>query len=348
MSNQTPVLPYVPPAWATGHITFSDAAFLSTLVTELAPSAIVEVGVASGCSSAVLLQAQSCIQRAENPSAPWLFSYDVSEYCYFDASRLVGAAVDEMAPDLRPFWCLTIGDALKAREMLSGRELVLGFIDADHRHPWPTLDLLAILPTLRTGAWVALHDIRLPQLGSGPMYDNHGAEYLFDAWPWAKRSEGNIGAVRLDASPDEIRAFCAGLLDVAWEAPIPRETLVALGQQRGAMAVDDERSPADRAILDIKRIASPTRPLVVWGAGQAGREFLARLRAADVRVFAVVDSDANKQGQMVDTFTIGDPHQLRATGDARPFVVVCSQFAGQIADALDAQGFIAGFDYLVV
>jgi hypothetical protein len=348
MAPHTTTLRYTPPAWATGHITASDAAFLATLVTELAPSEMVEVGVASGCSSAVLLQALAGVQRTTEPALPWLFSFDIATHCYFDPSRLVGAAVDDMAPDLRSHWRLFAGDALAAREMLRQRELPLGFIDADHRHPWPTLDFLAILPTLRAGAWVALHDIRLPELGSGPMFDNHGAQYLFEAWPWTKRSDGNIGAVRLEASTQEIHAFCARLLDVKWEATVSRATLEALGQQRGAEAFDDERSPIDRAIARVRQAASPDRPLMVWGAGQAGREFLTRLRAAGIPVATVLDRDPAKHGSRCEGVVVGDPASLRTSNGHRPFVAVCSIYAEEIGHELDRLGLIAGFDYTLV
>jgi len=35
------------------------------------------------------------------------------------------------------------------------------FIDAHHSHPWATLDTMLVLPLVKTGAWIAWHDIAL-------------------------------------------------------------------------------------------------------------------------------------------------------------------------------------------
>ncbi len=347
-----PAFQYDPPRWSTGHIMQADAAFLAALVEDTSPAEMLEVGVASGCSSAVLLQALSRVDRQPGAAAEWLYSFDVAERCYFDASHRVGDAVHELTPDLRAHWRLTLGDALAARHLLRGRNLRLAFIDADHRHPWPTLDLLAILPTLRARAWVALHDIRLPELGRGPLYDNHGAQVLFDAWPWTKRDAGNIGAIRLDASPAEIHTRCLGVLERPWEASVPRAVLRALGLPHQGRMTED--SPADRAIAVIARARHASRPLIIWSAGQAGREFLSCLRDEQVPVDAFVDTDPRKQTQVIEGLDVRPPETLFACASdsgsrrERPFVAVCGIYAAEIRAELDARGFVAEVDYVIV
>lgn len=118
MSTDTSELIYRPPAWATGNISSTDARFLANLVREIGSTPVVEIGVASGCSSGVLLQAaEAYVDAARRAEGPWLISFDVAERCYFDASRSVGAAVDDMASALRRHWQLNVGDAVAARRL---------------------------------------------------------------------------------------------------------------------------------------------------------------------------------------------------------------------------------------
>jgi hypothetical protein len=98
--------------------------------------------------------------------------------------------------------------------------LDLIFIDGDHRHPWPLLDVLHLAPSARREAWIALHDIALPRLY--PEYQIYGPTWLFAAWPAEKIAGAgdaqNIGAVRL---PADLTALIPMALDLverhAWE-----------------------------------------------------------------------------------------------------------------------------------
>jgi hypothetical protein len=343
---------YTPPAWVTGHISHGDAAFLAGLVKELTPDAVVEIGVASGCSSAVLLEALASVHGAPVAGNPWLYSFDAIDHCYFDPSKRVGAAVDEMAPRLRDAWRLTIDNGLAARRLLSGNALTCAFIDANHCHPWPTLDLLALLPVLRQGAWVALHDISLSRLNSSPECQVHGAEYLFDEWPWSKRAEstlGNIGAIRLEGSGAETFDHCMHLLAKPWQVYPPAEIREALGLPERFLG----NTPAVHAAFDALRRALPlqagagSRRLIIWGAGQAGRDTFIRLRDAGFQVDGFADRSPARQGQRLYDLDVRDPASLWA-GEAIPFVAACGLYAGEIARDLQAHGFVEGNDFVAL
>ena len=105
--------------------------------------------------------------------------------------------------------------------MFETRSVGLVMIDADHRHPGAALDLLALMPVLRDGALVVLHDIDLDliqaQAGKdAPIED--GPKRLFDSWPYEKTRESgggpsNIGVLRVPADRVDVARFLCALID---------------------------------------------------------------------------------------------------------------------------------------
>jgi hypothetical protein len=334
------------PRWGRGTITDEDARFLHDLVLEMAPPAMVELGVASGCSSAVLLEALAKAVRQETPDGIWLHSFDVMDHCYFDPARPVGAAVAELLPHLLEHWGLTVGDALQARVQLAGRDLPLAFIDANHLHPWAAADLLALLPVLAPGAWVALHDIRLPLLGL-PKSQGHGPLHLFEQWQGPKRSGGtndNIGAIRLPCDVREARAILEKVLESPWEAELPEATLDALGIGARPVLASHSVEKRRRAVLVLRGAVDQSRPVYIWGTGQAGRGLLTFLRKRSLPVQAFVDRDPARQGQVVDGLRVCSPAEVTPAKVPRPFFVFTGTYAEEIAAALETAGW-AGGDY---
>lgn len=209
---------YKPPAWATGYISGGDTEFLLELVTGVRPESVLELGVASGASSAALLFALDHLPPTANGRS--LLSCDVRPSCYFDNTRGTGSAVDEMYPGHQTRWTLnTDTDARRLSQSIAPATFDLLFIDANHSHPWPLLDLLHLVHVAKPGAWVALHDIQLPILN--PSYQVYGPMWLFDAWPFDKEhgldGSRNIGAVQL---PDDLRQLvpmARELFERSWE-----------------------------------------------------------------------------------------------------------------------------------
>ena len=198
------------PSWASGTISTEDAAFLDAMIDKVRPDHFHEIGVASGTSSALIL---STMATYSNPSSIWLRSYDLIPECYFDSSRNVGDATREMVPGLLDRWQLKVGttalDVVRDKPA-AGRPLY--FIDANHIHPWPTLDLIALLPGLRPGDGIVLHDINLPAKTNGKFPD-YGAQWLFETWLGPRLEPDvaipNIGAIFM---PDDVRLVLPSLL----------------------------------------------------------------------------------------------------------------------------------------
>lgn len=232
------------PDWAGGCIGLVDAMFLYDLIAATRPARVIELGVASGASSALLLLAMhdAGVPPIALDGRASLRSFDLHRWCYFDRRRAVGSAVEELAPELAHGWELTTSaTSADAARALAGAGAPLAFIDADHRHPWPAADVLTLQPALAPGAWIALHDIDLPaaaareerRTGRRADWAQRGAKLLFDCWPFEKFAgvgEGsNIGAIRLPADRPATAADLGPMLNEAWECEPPAWVRGVLG-----------------------------------------------------------------------------------------------------------------------
>lgn len=206
------------PAWVRGAISVDEAEFIDGLVGDVQPQSAVEIGVAAGVSSAALLLALDRLPAAAGERS--LYSCDVTGRCYFDEQRHTGEATPEMYPTARARWVLdTDSDARRLAGRLPEHSVDLTFIDANHYHPWPLLDVLHMTRLAKPGSWVVLHDVALPRVH--PAVQVYGAQWLFDAWPCERQSgtgkAANIGAIRLPSDATALTAFAIALLQRTWE-----------------------------------------------------------------------------------------------------------------------------------
>ncbi len=198
------------PKWARGSISREDARFLDGIIQEVRPDQVYEVGVASGASSAVILSSMAIYGGL---SQVWLHSYDVADFCYFDRARALGDAACAMVPDLLNHWKLNANTtALDIPHVHAPGTKSLYFLDANHSHPWPALDLIALLPGLQTGDHVVLHDIGPVRQASGHFAD-HGTQWFFEDWQGERLAPDvrlpNIGAIII---PEDKRLILASLV----------------------------------------------------------------------------------------------------------------------------------------
>jgi hypothetical protein len=161
---------------------------------------------------------------------------DLSERCFIDQTKPVGFEIPELVPHLSSRIRVHAGkDARHVQQIARAGELQLVFIDADHQHPRPTLDLLRVARFVRPEGWVVIHDIELGSLGermdaAGTPLEHgapSGAQWLFEAWPFGKISGGNIGALRLPSNLRDLVPFALTMLRIPSELePLPtRRTL---------------------------------------------------------------------------------------------------------------------------
>jgi predicted O-methyltransferase YrrM len=220
----------------SGAIGMGDLLFLHAFVNVLAPDRVVEIGTLSGFSAAVIADAVAQQQRPESESVV-VDTIDLSQRCMTDQTKPVGFEIPQLVPRLSSRIRVHAGqDARYVEQIARAGELQLVFIDADHQHPRPTLDLIRVSRFVRPGGWAIVHDIELGPLGervraAGVAFEHgpFGAQWLFEAWPFEKISGGNIGALRLPSNVRDLVPFALAMLRIPPELePIPtRRTLEA-------------------------------------------------------------------------------------------------------------------------
>lgn len=137
---------------AATELSAENCSFLAGLIRRYRPATLLEVGVSAGGSSALILHILDKLGLGSE-----LVSVDLNDRWYRDTSRLTGWAARELYPD-REDWRLITGKYLP--EVIEGldREFDFCFLDTVHSLPGELLDYLVILPFMREGGIMAMHD----------------------------------------------------------------------------------------------------------------------------------------------------------------------------------------------
>jgi predicted O-methyltransferase YrrM len=215
------------PSWTAASISDKDAAFFAGLAMTVRPCKVVEVGVASGWGSVVFLEALAS-SRCESTH---YFGVDIAERFFYDQKYATGDAVSEVASHRAHHYKLLIGRTMAEVAEEIGDGIDFAFIDAHHMHPWPTLDLLSLLPYLKPGSWIALHDLNLCRK-QDQEHQNRGPKYLFEAWEEDKAHSIEIptmaGAIRIGKKPEEHLPLLLDILHTPWELTVEERFLSPL------------------------------------------------------------------------------------------------------------------------
>ena len=207
-----------------GAIGSSDYFFLTAMASILAPVRVVEVGTSTGFSSALI--AAALHRRHPQAHGPRVDTIDFHSRYIVDQTKPIGFEIPDLLPQLVDVVRVhTSRQSDFVRELARREELAFVFIDADHQHPWPLLDLLRVAPYVRKAGWVLLHDIQLGTMGENAKARGEslaygapfGAEWLFNRWPFPKISGGNIGAVQLPSNKADIAPIALELMALPFE-----------------------------------------------------------------------------------------------------------------------------------
>lgn len=186
-----------------------DLCVLEYVIQALKPTTVVELGVASGFTTSFILNS---LDRNADHKLWTVASYDIAEYCAEDADdrRRIGFCVDLLAPHLKSRWSLKTGKTSldMVAEPGSFPRDALAIVDANHFHPWPLIDVLALSRIMPKGCWILVQDIDHHRrmfgdafrLNSDPVEGSYGPSLIYSSWPGRKvRGIGgcfNVGLIR--------------------------------------------------------------------------------------------------------------------------------------------------------
>lgn len=158
--------------WKTemGAIDGHDLRFIDSLLVEAPPRTLVEIGCASGLSTALLAM------MVDQTGPASITSFDLGKKFYVDPTKPVGYLLSEIPALSNVKTEVVTGRAcLAVPERFSPQSVDFCFVDASHRHPWPVIDTLVMLPFLKTGTYMVHHD---PQMATNPRKHETGPKVV--------------------------------------------------------------------------------------------------------------------------------------------------------------------------
>lgn len=196
--------------------------FLNGIVRKFKPKKIVEIGVASGGSSIILLNAIADSNNAK------LYSIDLNPKNY------IGFCVNKYFPQFMKNWNLFKGNFTTEYMEKIGNNIDMVLIDTAHFEPGEILDFLIVLPFLKEEAIVIFHDIA-NQITISSIGRNEWAPYIiFNAIRGEKYLpkgkyilKQDIGAIKLDKNQRQYHKDYFRLLGGQWQY-FPKEIFIKL------------------------------------------------------------------------------------------------------------------------
>lgn len=204
--------------------------FLCGLIKKYKPDKLVEVGVAEGGTSAVIL---NCL-RLISPHCK-MYSVDLNERLYYNDKYQTGYLLNEVYEELSNFNMhkMLLGKYLPEQMKEIGGDIDFVIMDTVHNLPGELLDFLCICPFLSNNAVVVLHDISLSTIQSKGICQSYATNVLFSSvsgskyWNPNDRDLCNIAAIKLDETTKPKISDVFSALNIAW-AYIPDKEEIEL------------------------------------------------------------------------------------------------------------------------
>lgn len=302
--------------------------FLCGLIREKRPEKIVEVGVAAGGTTCVILK---CINLVGGNTK--VYSVDLNNDYWRDPSKRTGYMLDELPQELKEGHRLLTGKYLAERleEIAPLRNIDFLILDTVHSLPGELFDFIAAYPYLNKNAVVVLHDIVLNHLDGN--FETYATKIVFDVVAADKyfmlnthTQEGqkagmeNIAAFQLNVDTGKYISNCFFALTITW-AYFPREqeldiyrNLVkreyekeqlelwdcAVKMQRLTQSVKCIKQDIGgwQEFIELKRKWRLADKVCIYGFGAKGQTYLDFAIREGLRVDAIVVSDEKPTGNI--------------------------------------------------
>ena len=174
--------------------------FINGIIRKYKPKKCLEIGVASGGSSTIILNAIKDINNS------FLISLDLNVLLYQNDKFKTGYVVFQYFPELTNKWKLYTGE--QPHKFLDKLHIKFDFLflDTAHFSPGEIINVIEVLPFLEKNAIIVLHDIKVPLLSDKILMPKlHPSNILLMAALYGdkvfldnkKRYINNIGAIHL-------------------------------------------------------------------------------------------------------------------------------------------------------
>lgn len=323
--------------------------FLNALLLREKPTKILEIGVYSGGSSAIMLNAVRHIPDSR------VYGIDFMEHTTDTPRRNIGAVVDDYS-ELKERYTLFTGSIACSFLDQIGDGIDFCLIDTAHFLPGEILDFLMAFPYLKNGCTLIFHDTQLhsnkgvdslatncillnaikgerltPTIPESSIFRETLAKMGMDCPPDFFPFP-NIGGVTLDKSMEKDMLGVFTLLTLKW-AYYPAAEHIALMEKHFARFYDSYcleffrrvtllREFRKNTAVDIANLLSSGVPLYIYGAGKQGRAFLAMCRdlAPSLAFAGFLDASPALAGQTLDGLQVIVPEVPGSRGE-QPFVI---------------------------
>jgi len=153
----------------SGPITISEAQYIGKLIEIYKPKTFLEIGTASGLSGGIIAK------YLDKNKGKQFITVDLSHNFYADITKSTGYLLKEIYKGDKINCRIELGYMSKDLKNLKIKNIDMVFIDANHQHPWPTLDTMLVYPMLNKNAIIIHHDYNLFKVqgyrhGVGPKF----------------------------------------------------------------------------------------------------------------------------------------------------------------------------------
>ena len=208
---------------------YNERKFVNGIIRQLKPKKILEIGIANGGGSSVILNAIQDMPETK------LYSIDILLKHWIYKDKKIGFVVEEYFNYLiKNNWQIYLGGVVAKFIEEIGDGIDLCIIDAYHYLPGEMLDFLMVLPFLKENATIIIHDTLLGALGYAGYYPyGISCMVLFTTLKGKKytikknifNEIGNIGAVTLSSDFKSYMFDYFYSLTYPWHSPIDEDSL---------------------------------------------------------------------------------------------------------------------------
>lgn len=290
-------------------MTPAELGFLCGLIKIYHPEKVLEVGVAGGGTTSVIMK---CLSMTGSRDAE-MYSVDLSEEYYRRPEKRTGWQLEEVKDDIENYKNHTflLGKLLPQVVHEIGGEIDMVVLDTMHIMPGEMLDFLCILPHLAKNAIVVLHDIIMNLLTGGNCF---ATKVLLDSVSGEKYLNldcglQNIGAFRITEETMQNIENVFSALSVTWDYFVEPKMLISYRESfrpfyperclklfdqivwRQYQCYGRYKADVDNEIMKFQKICSSGEKLYLYGAGIRGNQLKSYILQQGYQVNGFIISD---------------------------------------------------------